>query len=85
MAFEEKKRPRDPYLVTLLGEPEQPERDEYAQKKLTLAKKMDRLEFVNRARINFIKTLHHNNETKALAITSFNDGRLKRESERGIY
>ena len=79
------KRPRDPYLVTLLGEPEIPTREDYAQKKVTLARKMDRLEFVNTTRLNFIRTLHHNNEMKALAITSFNDKRLKAEFDKGKF
>lgn len=54
------------------------------KKKLTLARKYDRMEFTNKCFVNFIKTLHHNNEKKGLAITSFSGGKLKAECENGI-
>lgn len=56
------------YLRTLLGEQELPDPVKYQHKKVTVAKKMDRLEYSNRARMEFIKMLSRNNREMEKAI-----------------
>ncbi|CAD7932046.1 unnamed protein product [Amoebophrya sp. A25] len=78
------KRPVDPALATLLTTPESPSREAYAGKKVILARKMDRLEFISKARMQFIKILHENNEKKADAITCRGPEKLGEASSHGL-
>eukprot|EP00391_Amoebophrya_sp_Ameob2_P012227 CAMPEP_0178995334 /NCGR_PEP_ID=MMETSP0795-20121207/7776_1 /TAXON_ID=88552 /ORGANISM="Amoebophrya sp., Strain Ameob2" /LENGTH=231 /DNA_ID=CAMNT_0020687643 /DNA_START=156 /DNA_END=850 /DNA_ORIENTATION=+ len=81
---EHKKRPRDEHLATLLTTADPPTKDEYATKKVELARKMDRLEFVSKARMTFIKGLHANNEKKRDAILCRPPGKLQEVSQKGL-
>ncbi|CAD7950845.1 unnamed protein product [Amoebophrya sp. A120] len=81
---ERKKRPLDEHLVTLLQTADPPTREEYAVKKVELARKMDRLEFVSKARMKFIKNLHENNEKKVDAILCRPPGKLAEVSKQGL-
>jgi len=82
----DERRPRgsDPYLNTLLACPDPPSRDEYAAKKVLLAKKMDRLQAIGTAKMKFIKSLHVNNEKKRTCITCYNDRRLSDTCGEGL-
>lgn len=77
-------RGHDPRLATLLAVPDPPTRDEYADKKLLLAKKMDRLEGISKARMWAIKNLHQNNEKKAKCITCYGNRRLLEACNEGL-